>query len=681
MPRSAWILPGLLLAGSMAAAAAPTKLYYDPTPIPEENVVTQHDDNQRTGRAQTTDLSPGIDWSRFGFLFDLDVDGDVYAQPLYVSGLYMGQIAGSFPSRNVVFIATMKNNVYAFDAYNSDNSAGHAVPLWKVNLGPPVPVQTELDDLHAGCHDFRADGFIGVLSTPVIDVAHGLLFVVAKTFQPGPPHQYAYTAFKLDLKTGRILAQSDFGATVSGEGLVGFDALHELNRPGLLLTRENKLLVAFGSHCDQHTYRGWVYQMDANLVREEVHTTAIQGGARGSGIWQAGNGLATAPAVPESSVFYSSSNGDPDPSSNPGINLSDSLVRLCIHSVAGSPCPPPAPGPLDDWRADDWFSPDNRDWLNDHDLDFGSSGPTIISGASTLYALTGGKEGSLYLRDAANLGHYGSLESTNFQKIQAVYHNGGSCGGVTCHIHGSPVWWKPDGGDAIDFFVWGESDHLRGYRLHDGAHHIDEDAFAVGKEADCDSCMPGGILTLSSNQQKSGSGIVWAVEPLADTHEHEAAGQLWAYNAADLTALWSSGYAAERIGKFVPPTVAHDRVFLATHQDQVRVFGLRTERVCEGYTCGMHNGELCGVCGAGQVCGGRACVPDPCAGRCGTIGGMFCGVCESDKVCNGDHRCVCRGATLARGFEGTTDRCAGDRRGPSDGPTDRGEGPPPVKVH
>src|SRR5882724_10497588 len=98
------------------------------------NVVTQHNDNARTGAnlrettLHTHNVSPGT----FGKLFEYNVKGQVYAQPLYVSALDMPGKG----ERNMVFIATMHNEVYAFDA---DDSIEAAQPFWNVSLGPSVP--------------------------------------------------------------------------------------------------------------------------------------------------------------------------------------------------------------------------------------------------------------------------------------------------------------------------------------------------------------------------------------------------------------------------------------------------------------------------------------------------------------------------------------------------------------
>src|SRR5215470_11427578 len=83
------------------------------------NVLTYHNDFARTGQnTNETVLTPAnVNTNTFGLLIAYPVDGQIYPQPLYVSGL---AIPGQ-GTRNVVFVATMHNTVYAFDA---DSNAG-----------------------------------------------------------------------------------------------------------------------------------------------------------------------------------------------------------------------------------------------------------------------------------------------------------------------------------------------------------------------------------------------------------------------------------------------------------------------------------------------------------------------------------------------------------------------------
>ena len=133
-------------------------------------------------------------------------------------------------------------------------------------------------------------------------------------------------------------------------------------------------------------------------------------------------------------------------------------------------------------------------------------------------------------------------------------------------IHCSPVWWTCTNGTFM--YVWGGSgDRMEQYKLTNGKFH----GFAA---SDKTSLWPGGMLSVSANGTNSGSGIIWAV-----TDNNYPIGTLRAYNAQKVShELWDSdkipGNAVGKFAKFVPPTIANGKVYVATWDNQVQVYGL-----------------------------------------------------------------------------------------------------------
>ena len=125
------------------------------------SVLTFHYDFSRTGQnTNETILTPAnVNTNTFGQLFSYVVDGDVYAEPLYVPGLVIpGQ-----GTHNVVFVATQYNNIYAFDADSNQGSAKGL--LWNVNLGPYAATpNNDFGNRYGPYHDI--DPSVGITGTP-----------------------------------------------------------------------------------------------------------------------------------------------------------------------------------------------------------------------------------------------------------------------------------------------------------------------------------------------------------------------------------------------------------------------------------------------------------------------------------------------------------------------------------
>src|SRR5262249_50753912 len=116
---------------------------------------------------------------KFAKLWTLYADGQVVAQPLYVSNLMIDTSAnrgaplvkGAF---NAVIIATMHNTVYAYDADKENRGPdGRTIPLWATWLGAPRPGGKDIDMWSTNDPEW------GILSTPVVSDDKNTLFVVA----------------------------------------------------------------------------------------------------------------------------------------------------------------------------------------------------------------------------------------------------------------------------------------------------------------------------------------------------------------------------------------------------------------------------------------------------------------------------------------------------------------------
>ncbi|MBV9011828.1 MAG: hypothetical protein JO272_07210 [Pseudonocardiales bacterium] len=262
-------------------------------------VLTQHYDSARTGaNLQETVLSPAtVAPGSFGKLFELAVQGHVYAQPLYVQGV-------NFPGvgqRNALYVATMRNQVYAFDA---DAGGG---PLWSRSLGPFV----SLPDGNIGPSGYKdIEDAVGIISTPVISLEHQVIYVVAITHEGS---QYHHRLHALDLATGEeklggpVAIQGSVSGTGDGSssGTILFTSNLQNQRPALLLANDT-IYVAFASYGDRDPYHGWVFGFDAGTLRQRpniFNTTRF--GSRG-GIWMAGQGPAADAA---GGVYLISGNG------------------------------------------------------------------------------------------------------------------------------------------------------------------------------------------------------------------------------------------------------------------------------------------------------------------------------------------------------------------------------------
>jgi hypothetical protein len=301
------------------------------------SVLTQHNDNYRTGAnlAETTLTPARVGGKTFGKLFSRPVDAQIYAQPLVAAGV---NVPGK-GKKNLVFVATLKNTVYAFDA---DDKAA-TTPVWSRNLGPSVAVPNAyFGNRYGPFHD--VDKEIGIVGTPVIDSAKGVLYVVAFTEdkEGGPYHQLLAT---LNIATGELASPTvEIAGRVKGygdasvDGIVTFDAMQHMQRPGLLLNN-GKLWIAFASHADTDPYHGWVFIYDTANRKKAPKVFCTTPDGNEGGIWMAGQGLHT---DPQGNVYAMVGNGSFD-----GLrNYGDSFLKFNPEGTLV-----------------DFFAPFNQKWM------------------------------------------------------------------------------------------------------------------------------------------------------------------------------------------------------------------------------------------------------------------------------------------------------------------------------
>ena len=508
-------------------------------------VTTQHNDNSRTGQNlnETILNTSNVNVSSFGKLFFRTVDGQIYGQVLYVPGL---TIKGGV--RNVVYVATQNNSVYAFDADNPLTST----PLWQVNLGTPMPST----DIAASCVSITPQ--VGITSTPVIDTAGKTLYVVADTKDT---LGYHFKLHALNLISGA----EKFGGPVeisgsvpgtgdaSSNGSVPFQPLQQYNRPGLLLAN-GVVYAAFGSNCETIPWHGWIFGYDALTLQQAAIFNDTPNGSSG-GIWGGGQGML---ADNSGNIYFASGNGTFDANAG-GSDYGDSIVKLSTASGL---------------TVSDYFTPWNEAVLEARDADIGSGGPIALPGTDMIANI--GKDERMRLVSLSSMGEFSATLDGDMQEFQATAN--------PWAFVGAPVYWSsPNNGPSI--YVWGPGDYLKAYQFTD-------EKFVISPVSESSIMSPGGNsntvpLSVSADGSTAGTGIIWAASSLSgDAGQHTIAGILRAFDATDLSnELWDSQQNAARDGvgnyaKFNP--VARSRAIrnssgiqaCATHRAKPKSVGI-----------------------------------------------------------------------------------------------------------
>jgi hypothetical protein len=598
-------------------------------------VLTRSYDNGRTGANTTeTTFTPQLVAAKgLAKVKSLMIPDDprVEAQPLYVPGLV---IKGT--PHNVVFVASMGNLVYAFDA---DAPEGQDL-LWTSTLlsnpyKPIVKPAQNPEGRETNVDLWGINILWGILSTPVIDLDKQQMYLVNWT-EGSDPNNPVLLLHRIGLTDGKEIGKGQLlkGALTAAGGKPVIDACgkavqlnpNQKQRSALLLSplrgQHKTLFIGITGGevpCDPH---GWMVAVDVDTFKQTAAIPTTQQGF-GGGIWQGAAGPASDDL---GNVYVMTGNGGfslkkqgGDTSAgqladfNGTTDFAEAFIRFNYQSAGAGK------GSL---TLADWYIPfqdskrSNQGNPDYQDQDLGGGGPILPKGTTLM--MGAGKDGILYVLDRSNLGKKINDNSALKQPPQFVTFNGVGLstsplnntldfqlgGGPdpgqgpprkTHHQHSSPAYWTGPTGSFL--FDWGENESLRSWQ----ADPVSGQVSFLGKSAEIASRadalssalgniggMTGGMISVSSSG--ANNGIVWTLAPVdGNANQAVVAGIVRAYDATafaqtnntddtrKLKLLWDSTTAGVtfNFSKFCPPMVADGKLYVATYSGRVDVYALK----------------------------------------------------------------------------------------------------------
>ena len=385
---------------------------------------------------------------------------------------------------------------------------------------------------------------IGITGTPVIDPATGTLYVVAKTKEGA--NTYRQRLHALDIATGAekfggpVLIQATVPGTGVGSsgGQLAFNSLRENQRTALLL-HNGVVYMGFGSHGDVQPYHGWLLGYNATTLQLVMAWVATPNG-EGGGIWQSGGGL----AIDAAGNFYFATGDGTYTINAGGVDYGNTFLKFN-----------PASGVLD------YFTPHDQAFLDANNLDLDAGGMILLPdqpGAHPHLLVSAGKDGTIYVVDRDNMGHYNSTTNQNVQTLPNIFPFGDAS---TRELQLARLLQR--------------SRLLRSCRRCGASVQRDErPSFDVTDLHDATGVCLSWCVAGRSPRMAAPNGIVWAVRK-----NGAAPGTLHAYDASNLAIeLYNSDQAGTRdsmdpAAKFAIPLVINGKVFVAS-EGRLTIFGL-----------------------------------------------------------------------------------------------------------
>jgi hypothetical protein len=528
--------PYCVLAAEVVAAAL---LFVLSPAFAATDVLTSHNDLVRTGQnLREFILRPDVvNPSDFGKLFVAPVDGQIYAQPLIVTGL---EIPG-FSVYNVLYVVTEHDSLYAIDA-----DTGFL--LWRVSLLPPGETPADSDE----CDPITPE--VGIIATPVIDRRsghNGTIYVV--TMSKNAAGTYFQRLHAIDLTSGaeelggpvEIIATYPGTGENSANGNVVFDPGQYYERAGLVLSN-GVVYTTWASRHDCRPYTSWVIGYDESTLTQVSVLNLTHNGSRG-GIWQSG----VASAVDSNGFLYTMlGNGSFDTTLDVNGFPNQGDFGNCFVKLS------PANNSL---HVADYWTMFNTVQETQFDTDLGSGGPLVLpdmadsNGHIRHLAVGAGKDGHIYIADRDNMGKFNpTSNSTLYQECPT------SLGGYN---FSAPAFFNGK------VYFGAVHDTLREFSFTNARMNVTPVSVSANTFP-----FPGTTPSISANG--TAYGILWAAENGTNAVLH-------AYDATNLAReLYNSDQAPnsrDHFGsgtKFGVPTVANGKVYVAATTGRVGAFGL-----------------------------------------------------------------------------------------------------------
>ncbi|HLX60752.1 MAG TPA: MBG domain-containing protein [Planctomycetota bacterium] len=489
-----------------------------------QSVLTQHNDNQRTGaNTAETILTPAtVTTAKFGKIFTRSMDANVNGQILYVPGV---TINGAV--HNVLYCVTSTNNnggassFYAFDADDPTQS----LPLLHTQLIVSARWSTP---------------------APVIDPANKIIYFVNKeTTDSGNSKLHAF-----DITTGVEKTGSPVTIAVTvpgtGDGSVGgnltFNTAQHNCRAALLFANSS-VYVAFSHNSDSFPYHGWVFKYTYTgngFSQDAVFCTSPNGGL--GGIWQTGKGVM---ADTSGNIYFTTGNGVFNQSTNPPS------YGMCFMKLSPT------------LQVLDYFAPSNELSFSNADQDVGNTGVLMIPGTNRLVC-GGTKYGYLHMVDSSNMGHIGATPSSPDTCLQTIT-------GLSSNIRQNVVAWN-GGASGTFVYLWGSGQKPTAYLY--STQTVPAGQLTVSS-TNANYTANGGALAVTSNG--TSSGILWAIE----NNDGASNNVFHAFDATNLaTELWNSNQNSARdsfggtVGKWQFPTIVNGKAYIGTGASTLVAYGV-----------------------------------------------------------------------------------------------------------